>query len=198
LLAIGVLTAILAAGRVSPGARVAAYAGFWAGVLTFGGVALLALQAERGPVEHRWAWPGWIGLFGFLLGFLGLGLYWVWRKSRVVGLVCMGHSFGASSSLLAYYTISGLRSFALWIAITVAMGSCLAFLVPRWLIDRFDGRENEAAEFRRRRREWSAPYEARLGARRRQQRFESYGRRRRSSMRRRARLRRRLARWWRW
>lgn len=126
----GVLTGFLAAGRVAPGARVAAYAGSWAGVLLTAG---WAIALGQGLDALRL--PSVVGLVGLPVGLIGTGLFWMVRQSRSVGVLCLVQVFGALASLLNYYTVPGLHGFSAVLALSDALGTALLFLIPRQVTD---------------------------------------------------------------
>jgi hypothetical protein len=174
----GVLTGWVGAGRVAPGARVAAYAGCWIGVLLTLCCGLL-LDGATAQVAVPW----WLGLVGVPAGVVLTAAFWALRQSRAVGLLCLCQVFGASAALLAFLAVPGLHDAVSWLALAEAVGTAAIFLLPRRVADWVAVREADRAiyyrwraeqrddrlpdERRRRRSRWEAAYTRRQMLRRR-------------------------------
>ena len=163
LLASGLVSAYVSAGRVPPAVRDAARGGFWGGVFLV--AVYIVVPARSGDLAFL-PRPVWAGLIGAVLGAAAPALFAGFRTTRAVGVVVLLQAAGSAGLLAAFF--AGARNESqVWLVLGAAIGISLTGIWPRrwgleqlaeWIDDRqlrrglrAEQRTRERLDIRRRR-----------------------------------------------
>jgi hypothetical protein len=119
---------VIASKARSPELKVSAWAGFWAGLLTFVVYVVSQLGEIRDPTFRFTALPGLLLTplaCGLAAGFVFLGLVRIAEPTRLVGLMTLTLAATSTSALFSYTFIDGARVSVLYWTLGAALGILL-------------------------------------------------------------------------
>ncbi len=128
ILAVFAFAWIIASAARTPELRVSAWAGFWAGLLSFVIYVVSQLGEIRDPDSHFAILPGLLVLpvaSGLAVGFVFLELVRLAVPTRLVGLITLALSATSTSALFTYFFINVLRVPVLYWTLGAALGILL-------------------------------------------------------------------------